>query len=312
MSQENTNMSAPSRLGNRSPESAGLIEWYDSPKFLFSSQTKISRRSLLLMKTRSAEEFSPSRSSVNGTPSTSDFDSLWCPGTSNENTAPFEGDEASFSLFGNEDAQSSGSLTTPHRSHRLDKTHLRRKRLRSDQHEVTEKKSTDSQGSMSMEEGLALGRASLVKLRQRLRSEGDAKNNEEETKKFICCTPHGKAAQRTPNLTPIPCERMAQKTCDVVITPSLVRTQQPSSFSTSTPKRPYATAISATPLKRFRTMNDNAERTECSRKDKIARTQSMNVTNDGSDDDSFLDDVFMPFTDPDQFTQMLKKNNPKK
>ncbi|PIO77111.1 hypothetical protein TELCIR_00761 [Teladorsagia circumcincta] len=162
-----------------------------------------------------------------------------------------------------------------------------------------------------MEEGLALGRASLVKLRQRLRSEGDAKNTEEETKNSVCCTPHGKAAQHTPNLTPIPCEGTTRKTCDVIITPSLVRTQRSSTFSTSTPKRPAAAAISATPLKRFRTMNDNTGRTECSKKDKIARAQSMNVTNDGSDDDSFFDDVFMPFTNPNQFTQMLKKDNPK-
>ncbi|KAK6048566.1 hypothetical protein COOONC_13930 [Cooperia oncophora] len=188
--------------------------------------------------------------------------------------------------------------TTPHRSRPLDRTHTRRKR-RSDQNEVAEPKSTDSQGSMSMEEGLALGRASLVKLRQRLRSEGDAKDScNERTLTTVPCMP---------NLTPIP-RTPSRIANDIIITPSLVRTQPPSTFSTSTPKR--SGIVSATPLKRFRTMNDNPGKAEYSPKEKIPRTQSMNITNDGSDDDSFLDDIFMPFSNPNQFTQMLKQNAP--
>ncbi|KHJ80702.1 hypothetical protein OESDEN_19619, partial [Oesophagostomum dentatum] len=42
---------------------------------------------------------------------------------------------------------------------------------------------------------------------------------------------------------------------------------------------------------------------------RILRTQSLNVTGDGSDDDSFLDDVFVPFTDPSQFIEMLTHNS---
>nr|CDJ81242.1 unnamed protein product [Haemonchus contortus] len=313
MSQENTNMSAPSRLGNSSPGPAGFIDWYDSPKILFPSQTKTSRRSLLLMKTKSAEEFSPSQSSLNETPSTSDFDSLWCPSTSNENMAPFEEDESACDIFAQESSQYNTCSTTPHRSRRFENKHLRRKRMRSDQDEVAENNSKDrkdSRESMSMEEGLALGRASLVKLRQRLRSEGDAADSGKQRNDSRCRTPHRTTLQSTPNVTPISKETQSKKASDVTITPSLVRSQATSKFSTSTPKR--STIRSATPLKRFRTMNDDKERAECLPKEKIARTQSMNVTNDGSDDDSFLDDIFMPFSNPNQFSQMLKQGVSKK
>lgn len=284
----------------------GFIEWYDSPRMLFPSQSSKPRRSLLLMKTRSAEEFSPLRASANDTPSTSDFDSLWCPDTPAEVITPLENDGSAYDLFKDE-TPTAASSTTPHRRNPAVKSLLRRKRGQLDQLEGNGKKPSSSQVSMTMEEGLALGRASLAKLRQRLRSEGDVKENDNRENEVTRRTPLRPTLQPSPSFTPISSStRTVGKTREVVITPSLVRSQQvPTTFATSTPKRPKT--VTATSLKRYRTMNDSpttngGDPKRC----KMARTQSLNATADnGSDDDSFLDDIFMPFTDPTQFTQML-------
>ncbi|WKY09128.1 hypothetical protein Q1695_001914 [Nippostrongylus brasiliensis] len=296
MSQENSNMSAPSRIGDRSPEGAGFIEWYDSPKVLLPSQAKKTRQSLLLMKTRSAEEFSPSRSSLNGTASTSaDLDSLWCP---TEADAPFL-DDSTLDLFGN-DTPVNNSATTPHRSRQWFKGSLRKGRRRSDQPEEKEMKAATPKISMSMEEGLALGRASLAKLRQRLHSEGEQEDRVRKSKERPNRTPLRSVKQGCAS-TPAADSRKRER--EIAVTPSLIRSQV--TIFTSTPKR--TTGTPATSLKRFHTMCASPQSSlEEGSKAKMARTKSLNVMADESDDDSFLDDVFMPFSSPNQLTQLLK------
>ncbi|VDL79122.1 unnamed protein product [Nippostrongylus brasiliensis] len=270
MSQENSNMSAPSRIGDRSPEGAGFIEWYDSPKVLLPSQAKKTRQSLLLMKTRSAEEFSPSRSSLND-------------------------------LFGN-DTPVNNSATTPHRSRQWFKGSLRKGRRRSDQPEEKEIKAATPKISMSMEEGLALGRASLAKLRQRLHSEGEQEDRERKSKERPIRTPLRSVKQ---GCASTPAADSRKRESEIAVTPSLIRSQV--TIFTSTPKR--TTGTPATSLKRFHTMCASPQSSkEEGSKAKMARTKSLNVMADESDDDSFLDDVFMPFSSPNQLTQLLKHN----
>ncbi|RCN41873.1 hypothetical protein ANCCAN_12146 [Ancylostoma caninum] len=158
---------------------------------------------------------------------------------------------------------------------------------------------------MSMEEGLAMGKASLAKLRERLKSEGDA-DVKESVNIITRRTPLRATLQcSSPTISPISSLNTLKRKGETVLTPSLARPSQ--RFSTSTPKS--STAIAATPLKRFRTMNDSPTPRMNLTNDKMKRTQSMDAAKDGSDDDSFLDDVFVPFTHPSQFVEMLKHSS---
>ncbi|KHJ96512.1 hypothetical protein OESDEN_03536 [Oesophagostomum dentatum] len=252
MSQENTNLSAPSRMGNGSPENGGFIDWYDSPKILFPTQSTKLRRSVQFKKTRSAEDFSPHRSYLNDTGSTSDLDSIWCTTPLEEPTTSEEG-ETSASTIVDEETSSKPDQTTPHRSFPSAKLLSRKRRRKPELLEIAEtNKESPEARRMSMEE-----------------------DNE------------------------------ASIFSETVLTPTLARPTQ--RFITSTPKS--SSAVAGTPLKRFHTMDGSPARNTDSTKDKIQRTQSLNVTGDGSDDDSFLDDVFVPFTDPSQFIEMLTHNS---
>ncbi|EYB82045.1 hypothetical protein Y032_0368g66 [Ancylostoma ceylanicum] len=305
MSQENTNMSAPSRMGDRSPETAGFIDWYDSPKVLFPTQSKQLRRSVQLMKTRSAEEFSPHRSFLDETASTSDLDSIWCANSPADELTPCEEGSSSATDISNDRTQPQSDLTTPHRSVRSAKLFSRKRRREPENCEKVEAKKDNSDVGMSMEEGLAMGKASLAKLRQRLKSEGDV-DVKESVKSITRRTPLRATLQcSSPTVSPISSLNTLKRKGETVLTPSLARPSQ--RFSTSTPKS--STAIAATPLKRFRTMDGSTTPTTSLTKEKMKRTQSMDAAKDGSDDDSFLDDVFVPFTHPSQFVEMLKHSS---
>ncbi|KAL6744186.1 hypothetical protein Aduo_017146 [Ancylostoma duodenale] len=305
MSQENTNMSAPSRMGDRSPGTTGFIDWYDSPKVLFPTQSKQLRRSVQLMKTRSAEEFSPHRSFLDETASTSDLDSIWCATSPADALTPFEEGNSSATDVSDDRTHSKPDLTTPHRSVRSAKLFSRKRRREPEDYEKAEAKKDCFDAGMSMEEGLALGKASLAKLRQRLKSEGDA-DAKESVKSITRRTPLRATLQcSSPTISPISSLNTLKRKGETVLTPSLTRPSQ--RFSTSTPKS--SSTIAATPLKRFRTMNDSPTLNTSLAKEKMKRTLSMDAAKDGSDDDSFLDDVFVPFTHPSQFVEMLKHSS---
>lgn len=294
MSKENTNTSASSYMRNRSPEPKVLIEWYDSPKIVFPSQANMNCTGRLT-KTRSADDFSPSRSSASDTPSTSDFDSLWCGTSPEKEVASFgvDGDKTT-NLF-NAISYSNSTTATPRRRLKVNKP-LRRRTLKTEELSSDEKKTVSPEKCLSMEEALAIGKASLVKLRQRLHSEGDtsilrakACNSQSDPFKAV--------PQCSPNVSPISSIRSVKRNVDVVLTPSMARTQ-PSKFQTSTPK--------STSLKRCQTMNDSTV-SDAEVKNKMARAKSMNIVEEASDDDSFVDDIFVPFTHPSQFVEMLKQ-----
>ncbi|KAJ1345763.1 hypothetical protein KIN20_000370 [Parelaphostrongylus tenuis] len=292
MSQE-----SPSSSGTRPSNSAGLIEWYDSPKIFLSSQAKSLANSRLL-KCRSAEDFSPSRSLLTGTPSTSDFDSLWC-GTSPQEDFKSSGGELLLSFV-----KCSIFPVTPRRS-QVNKLLMRRRRLRTaEQLSVDEVKTpTFEKKCLSMEEGLAIGKASLVKLRQRLNGELDS-TGIEKPKLNNSGSHHLKAIQPcSPNISPISSHSSSKKNIDTVLTPSMARSLPQSYYLTSTPK--------STSFKRYLTMDGGTVSDEGIIR-KVPRTKSLNVAEEGSDDDSFLNDIFVPFTHPSQYVEMLKQGSAKR
>ncbi|CAJ0589314.1 unnamed protein product [Cylicocyclus nassatus] len=298
MSQENSNMSAPSRLDGEHSENAGFIDWYDSPRVL-PTQSKRLRRGTQLLKTRSAEEFSP-RSYLDETASTSDLDSFWCIESPSEHITPLAHTETSaLDIF--EKTHSTSDQTTPHRTLRSAKLLSRKRHRKPDNQLKIEESENVDEKRMSMEEGLAVGMASLAKLRQRLRSEGDTdKLKTDADVKVLQRTPL--RPKSSPASSPIVPRNALKRKSDTLLTPSLTRPSQ--RFVTSTPKHD---GVAATPLKRFRTMNDTPCKPDSTR-EKILRTQSMNDTKEDSDDDSFLTDVFVPFKHPSQFFEMLKHN----
>ncbi|KJH43535.1 hypothetical protein DICVIV_10446 [Dictyocaulus viviparus] len=240
-------------------------------------------------------------------PSTSnfDFDKLWCADSPKENTTPSrKSDNAAVSHF-NGIAENESNSATPHRRRGMNRLSARRTRNKTEDPKLDEKKPVISGNFLSMEEGLAIGKASLVKLRQRLHSVGNSNIYKTSQDDNLCGLSPKKVSQNSPNVSPISSTTTSKRNTDVLLTPSMARTQN---FSCSTPKTSLATPAS---LKRFRTMNDSSTCDQGERI-KMARTKSMDDANDTSDDDSFLDDIFVPFTHPSQFVQMLKQGFLKK
>ncbi|KAK6758304.1 hypothetical protein RB195_015863 [Necator americanus] len=288
-------------MESASPGSQAFIDWYDSPKVPLRAQSKQLRSGVQLMKTRSAEEFSPHRF-LNDTRSTSDLDSIWCTASPQENLVL---SQVSDSVFISDDrVLSKSDMTTPHRSSRYSKLLSRKRPLRSKSIEQPKKQAECSEVGMSMEEGLAIGKASLAKLRQRLHSEDQSDVVGSPTNNI---TPLNKTRQFSPSASPISSLNTLKRRSETVLTPSCARSKQ--RFFTSTPKS--SAAITTTPLKRFRTMDYSVPTKELAN-EKMKRTQSMTVTNEESDDDSFLDDVFVPFSHPDQVLQLLKQSSTQK
>uniref|UniRef100_A0A158P689 DNA helicase n=1 Tax=Angiostrongylus cantonensis TaxID=6313 RepID=A0A158P689_ANGCA len=224
MSRKNANASVPPSTGNHSSEYAGLIEWYDSPKVFLASQAKM-LGSGRLVKARSAEDFSPSRSLVTDTPSTSDFDSLWCASSPQEDVKQFDGGDGNTA--------------------------------------------TNLINGVSHDEPTSHPQSDPLKAVQ----------------------------QCSPNISPISSLSLL-KGKDTVLTPSTARSKPPQ-FLTSTPK--------TTSLKRYQTVDNSAVKDEGVKR-KIAHTKSMDIVDELSDDDSFLNDIFVPFTHPSQSNLIRAKN----
>ncbi|VDM84206.1 unnamed protein product [Strongylus vulgaris] len=92
---------------------------------------------------------------------------------------------------------------------------------------MVEEKEEPCNKRMSMEEGLAAGMASLAKLRQRLRSEGDADKVEPSAKRTPL-RPISPVASSPTSLN------VLKRKGETILTPSLARPSQ--RFTTSTPK----------------------------------------------------------------------------